>query len=739
MKRNTLAALLLSCGVIASPLLLNACGGSDDPPSVDAGAGAGPGPGPGPGPVTEPPPPVVAAAADLKDCCTAGDKDFPKVGGNLGNQNYSSLKKIDKGQVTQLGGAWLNRIEGGLTTGTNQSTTVVVDGVIYIESALGNVIAVDGKTGATQWKWTTPHGVVTRRGVAVAKDLGLVYTLAGGNRLVALKKDTGEVAWTKQYPGNTDPAFLGAVQKVALVYHDKRLYIGTNDGNRGAAFSADASTGEVLTSFWGVPRVGEKGYDTWGGAPESDRTGATPWIHPAVDPELNMVYWTFGNARGGSSQNGSTRPGQNLYANSIVALDLKTGEYKWHFQSVHHDIWDMDNVMSPVLADVKIAGVDRKVVIYGSKTGMYYILDRKDGSAPLGIDEVAVKQDARQATWPTQPIPRQGAWTETCVVDEPLGGPIPGDPNRAVPNYAIGCLYDPHWDVPTLTMPGHGGGANWNHQSFSPATGLIYTGTGYVGAAHSLTESSNGLRPPGEYMSGAVVAVDASTNRVRWKKAMPYSLAHGNGILSTASGLIFIGQPDGNLIAMDGDNGNELWRFQTGAAISASPVTYEIDGEQYIAVYAGGTGIPYGDSAQRGDHLWAFKVAGTVPPAPTPTAPIVRRPVSGTAVEGAALPVPNTVVLARVQQAGTNAAGTTESTAVNAMTPTWMRVPANTEVTFLNPADNAHTHCATQFFEGRFNFKLTPGQSAKHTFDKPGEYFYNDCHSPRPTGKIVVY
>ncbi len=741
MKQKSLVTLLISCGVLASPLLITACGGSsgDGAPFLPVAPAPAPPPSSSAPPPPAPPPAAGAPAADLSDCCTAGDKDFPKVGGNLGNQNYSSLRKIDKSAIGRLGGAWVNQIEGGMTTGNNQSTTVVVDGVIYLESAHGNVIAVDGKTGLTKWKWTTPYGGITRRGVAVAKDLGLVFTVATGNRLVALRTDTGAIAWIKQYPSSTtDPDYQGALQKVALVYHDKRLYLGTNDGNRGAAFSADALTGKVLTSFWGVPRAGEIGYDTWGGAAESDRTGATPWIHPAVDPELGLVYWTFGNVRGGSSQNGSARPGLNLFANSIVALDLKTGEYKWHFQSVHHDIWDMDNVMSPVLADVKIDGRDRKVVIYGSKTGMYYILDRKDGSAPLGIDEVPVKQDARQASWPTQPMPRQGAWTETCIVDQPLGTAIPGDPNRAVPNYVKGCLYDAHWDVPILSIPGHGGGANWNHQSYSQRTGLVYTGMGYVSAAHSLTEASNGLRPPGTYMTGAVVAVDPGTNLVKWKKQMPYSLAHGNGILTTASNLLFIGQPDGNLLAMDANDGSELWRFQTGAAISASPITYEIDGEQYVAVFSGGTSIPYGDSAPRGDRLWAFKVGGTVQPPATPIPPVVRRPVSGSAVEGAALPTPNTVFLARVQTAG-NAPGAAESTAVNAMTPTFMRVPVNTTVTFTNPADNANTHCATQFFEGRFNFRLAPGQSANHTFDAPGEYFYNDCHSPRPTGKIVVY
>ena len=161
-----------------------------------------------------------------------------------------------------------------------------------------------------------------------------------------------------------------------------------------------------------------------------------------------------------------------------VRLRTKTGEYRWHFQSIHHGIWDMDNVMAPVLADVRIHGHHRKIVIYGSKCGMYYILDRRDGSAPLGIDELPVPQDPRQKTWPTQPFPRQGAWTETRIVDQPLGTAIPGDPNRAVPNYIQGALYSPHWDIPVLSIPGHGGCADWNHQSFSHSapTGLCRDG-----------------------------------------------------------------------------------------------------------------------------------------------------------------------------------------------------------------------------------------------------------------------
>jgi PQQ-dependent dehydrogenase (methanol/ethanol family) len=643
-------------------------------------------------------------------------RNFPKVGGNLGNQNYSTLDRLHPGNISRLKGAWVNNIEGGAMAGNSQSTAVAVDGVLYIESALGNVTAVDGRTGATKWKYLQTRGSLTRRGVAVGA--GKVFTCANGNWLVALDQHTGQVVWERQHND------YGNLEKVAIVYHDGRLHCGTNDGPRGAALCFDAETGDPLWHFWGTAAPGEFGGDTWEG--ESALVGgATPWMHCAIDPNLGLVYWTFGNARGSrSSQDGSQRGGQNLFANSIVALDLKTGEYRWHFQSIHHDIWDMDNVMAPVLVDTP----HHKLVVYGSKTGMYYLLDRRDGSAPLGIDERPVPQEPRQKTWPTQPFPRQGGWTEQKPVLQPLGTEIPGNPNRAVPNFTIGRLYTPHWDEPILTIPGHGGGADWNHQSYSHRTGLVYTGFGYVAAAHSLTEASNGLRPPGEYMTGGIVAVDPRTNRARWKKRMPYSLAHGNGILTTAADLLFIGQPDGNLLCLDARNGHELWRWQTGAAVSSSPIAYEIDGEQYIAVYAGGTSIPYGNSAPRGDHLWAFKLGGAQPPAATPPPPVVRRPVSGSPVEGST--VNNTVVLGRVM--GQSA----ESDAVNAVTPTHLRVPVGTTVTFVNPADNAKVHRATQFFEGLFDVALQPGESFQYTFTTAGEYFFNDG---RPAGKVEVY
>jgi len=648
-------------------------------------------------------------------CLAPARRDFPNVGGNLGNQNYSGLTGISRRNIHEIKGAWMNSIEGGLKSGNNQSTAVAVDGVLYIESALGNVFAVDGATGATLWVYRQTRGSVTRRGVAVGQ--GQVFTNGQGGWVIALDQQTGQVVWEKQVTG------YGNLGKVAIVYHDGLLYCGTADAPRNAALALDADNGDVVWAFWGCPGPGEVGNDTWEG--DSWQTGgAAPWMHPAIDPELGLVYWTFGNARGNnSSQDGSMRGGLNLFSSALVAIGLKTGEYRWHFQSIHHGIWDMDNVMAPVL--------------FGSKCGMYYILDRTDGSAPLGIDERPVPQEPRQKTWPTQPFPRQGPWTAIEPVEQPLGTVVPGNPNRAVPNYVTGPLYTPHWAIPILTIPGHGGGADWNAHSYSHSTGLMYTGYGYVAAAHSLTEASNGLRPPGEYQTGGIVAVDATTNRVRWRKLMPYELAHGNGALTTAGGLLFIGQPDGNLLCLDAHDGHELWRWQCGAAISSSPIMYEAGGEQYLAVYAGGTSIPYGDSAPRGDFLWAFKIGGHVGPADTPPPPIVRRPVSGDPVEGSA--VNNTVVLARTYDPDTGQVGTTESTAVNGVAPTWLRVPVGTTVTFVNPADNAHAHSATQFFEGLFEFTLQPGQSAQYTFAKKGEYFFNDSYSPRPTGKVEVY
>jgi quinohemoprotein ethanol dehydrogenase len=752
---------------------------------------------------------MFGAAADLADCCSPTDHDSPKSGGNLGNQSYSALNQINRSNIKNLGAAWMTPIgiaaatqpvTGPGSTGTGQQTTpVVVDGVIYLDTENGGVAAVDGVTGAIKWKWqpTTansghnPSG--TRRGVSVGE--GKVYTLSGGNRVVALDKNTGAVVWAVQ-PTGPGGASLGNIAKVGTIYHDGMVYVGTNDGNRGAAFAVRASDGGIVWSFYGGAEPGRVVTDvngvtvdagaTWGPLQANGQScavtgGVTPWLHGAIDPALGMFYVTFGNVRScGSSQDGQGRPGDNLFGNSIVAVDLKTGAYKWHFQSVRHDIFDMDNVHSPVLADVMVGGQPKKVLYYGSKSHKTFILDRTNGKSVNGpVQMKPVVVDTRQHSAPTQPFPPHGSWTDNlglgpdqCIVWEKLGTDnIPGNPWRGVPNYngyqpdaqgnlvytepnyldvdkpflvyppghvghRRGCLWEPHFDLPVLTMASQNGGADLSNHGFSPRLNLYYIPYGVAPVAHYRSAGSNGLRALGEYQTGGVFALDASTGKVVWQNHLGLDAAHGQGVLATAGDLLFVGQPDGMFYGLDAASGKTLWKFQTQNDIEGGAVTYSVNGVQYVLALA------------EGDKLWAFKLGGSFKmpsgssEAPTPAPFTVRRAVSGGAVEGST--VDNSVWLARPNR--NDVAGSVDSIATNGMSPTHLRVPVGTTVSFVNPGvaqtplfPNTKTHCATQFFEGLFNPKLAPGQTFQYKFAKEGEYFFNDCADPRPTGKVVAY
>ena len=743
---------------------------------------------------------VFGAAADLNSCCTPADKDQPKVGASLGNQSYSSLSQIGKSNINQLGPVWMTSVSAAAATtpsaspgvpDTGQQTTpIAVDGVIFLDTPSGGVSAIDGATGVTKWKWqptvaNTGFGPTgTRRGVSVGD--GKVYTTASGNRMVALDKNTGAQVWVVQ-PTGPGGASLGNIAKVATIYHDGMVFMSTNDGNRNAAFAIKSSDGSMVWSFYSGAEPGRVVTDvngvttdagaTWGplqanGDSCALTAGAAAWVNGAVDPQLGMAYFTFGNVRTcNSSQDGSGRPGDNLFGDSLVALDLKTGAYKWHFQSIHHDHWDMDNVHAPVLADVTVAGQPRKAIYYGSKPAMTFVLDRTNGKSLLGLVDKPRPTDSRQNSSPVQRFPAQGMWFPECVVWEPLGtSNIPGNPWRGVPNYdgyqpdstgqlvytepnyldvdkpfvtypdaygakhRLGCMFDDHWDKPVLSMTSQNGGADWQTQGYSPRTNMIYIPYGVALVAHDRSESSNGLRAIGEYQTGGILALNASTNQVVWRNHLGLDASHGQGPLITASDVVFAGQQSGYFYALDAVDGTELWKFQTGAGITAAPITYMVGNDQYIAMLS------------EGDKLWAFKLGGTYKTpsgsseAPTPTPFVVRRAVGNTAAS-AAVPA-NVVLLARSNGTAT---GTADATTTGSMVPSTLTVPVGTTVTFLNPGTetfptnpNTKLHCATQFFEGLFNPKLNPGQSFQYTFTKEGEYFYNDCTDPRPTGKIVA-
>ena len=694
-----------------------------------------------------------SAPAGDTGCCAPARKDFPKVGGNYGNQNYSASAGITPTNVKKLGAAWHVNLEGGSKTQNQQASIVVVDGVIFAETSQGNVFAVDGATGQIKWRYKSGFGNQLRRGVAVGS--GKVFAAFGGNHIAALDQKTGAVIWLKSIdrgengrggagfdPANPDAGgrgpraapvinpLGGGTLKTAITYYDGLIYFGTADSQRGTGYAVHADTGEIAWTFNGAPARGEFGNDTWGGDEWLDG-GATPWMHPAVDPDLDLIYWTFGNARGGAPTDGSGRPGTNLFANSLVAMNAKTGKVAWYFQSVHHDIWDMDNVMAPVLADVAVNGKLRKIVIYGSKTGMLYVLDRTDGKPVTPIIETPVPQQPIQKTWPTQPIPAGDALSPQCPV-----GPTGAGPARVPPGYQYGCLFTPHLDFPVVQAPGTGGGMDWNALSFDPRTGLVYTGLGFIDSAHTQHNDNVGFRPLGEDRGGAIVAFNPATHKVVWRAKSEYSLAHGNGILTTAGGVMFIGQPDGNFLALAIKTGKTLWQFQTGAGVHTSPAAYEIGGQEYVAVFAGGNGLPY--NSPRGDDLWGFTLGGKLAQAAAPTPPGHRVPIIATPVEGAAV---NNIVTIGRNYSATGGIGAAESLGQNAMAPQALRVAAGTSVTFTNPAGNTNRHCVTQFFEGLFSPPpLQPGESFTYTFQKVGEYYYNDsCTSPMTTGIVIVH
>jgi glucose dehydrogenase len=749
---------------------------------------------------------AFGAAKDLSSATAPADQDFPKVGGNLGNQNYSSLKGINKSNVKALGAVWRTRISQAPTTtpvpapgndDTGQQTSaVVLDGVIYIDTPVGGVAAIDGKTGAVKWKWTpstaangfNPSG--TRRSVAVGD--GKVYTLAGGNRVVALNKDTGAQVWVTQ-PTGPGGRSLGNTAKVGTVYWDGLVYIGTNDSQSNAAgYAVRSSDGQIVWSFYGTPGPGTPPFTDVNGVTtdaaatwQSDcalRSGGTPWIHPSVDPELGMVYWSFGNLRGcNSSQDGSLRAGDNLFGNSLVAVDAKTGAYKWHYQAVRHDISDMDNVSPTVLGDIQVNGQTRKAIYYGSKSSLTFILDRTNGKPITGVTEWPIPTDSRQSqpVGMTQKIPSVGNWQTRCILYEKLGTDnIPGNPWRAVPNYngyqadaqgnlvytepnyldvdkpfvnipagylsptddqrphRKGCLYDTQWDFPVLSTTSQNGGNDFSGQAFVQHRNLYVVPYGVANVAHYRGASSNGLRAPGEYQGGGLLAQDATTGRVLWDKFyLGLDMAHAPSALATASDLVFIGRPDGYLTALDVLTGEELWRFQTGAGIEGGGATYMIDDEQYVVAL----------SFDGGDYVTAFKLgAAELGELPTPVPPTVRRNGGGTPTPGSSTNPPNTVYIGRGNFTADTAANR-DSIATGGMVPNNLGVAVGTTVTFKNPGaetfplfPNVKEHCATQFFEGLFNPRVQPGQSSQYTFDREGEYWYNDCTDPRPTGRINV-
>ncbi|MED5377194.1 MAG: PQQ-binding-like beta-propeller repeat protein [Acidobacteriota bacterium] len=546
---------------------------------------------------------------------------WPTNGGNIYNQRYSPLDEINRETVGDLGAVWRLHLEG---SGVGQKYSgeaqpIVSDGVIYIVTGANDVFAIDIDSGQIHWRYNANLDPDispiccgwTSRGVGLGN--GKVYVGQLDGQLIALDQQTGKLAWSVQAARWEDGYSITS----APLYFDGLVitgFAGAEYGIRGRVSAFHAADGSPAWVFHTVPGPGEVGHDTW---PQDNDVwmhgGASVWQTPAVDPELGLLYFSTGNP--GPDFNGAVRAGDNLFSVSIVAIDVATGDYRWHFQQVHHDLWDYDSPSPVVLFDVEIDGVVRKALAEASKTGWVYILDRTNGEPLIGIEERPVPQEPRQATAATQPYPIGDAIVPQSIDIAPEGYTLVNG----------GRIFTPFWTEGVVAKPSPFGGINWPPPAYDPATATLYVCANdrtqfFNGGDRDFEIAPNGARYIGGTFAsvpmpstGIFAAVDMTNNRLVWRQQWA-DLCY-SGSLATAGGLVFVGRNDGRLTALDSSNGRLLWEFQTGAGSNSGTSTFEHNGEQHLVSYSAGNLFA---GSPRGDSVWLFSLSGTREPAQSP-------------------------------------------------------------------------------------------------------------------------
>jgi alcohol dehydrogenase (cytochrome c) len=478
--------------------------------------------------------------------------------GDYTSQRFSTLDQVTRANVSRLKVAWMYQIKALHKV---EASPLVFDGVMYISEPPSDVTALDLRTGRPIWSYRRAMPQVpvccgqVNRGVAALDDQLFIGTL--DSHLVALDMKTGRVRWDVEV---ADYKLANSITLAPLAIKDKIIVgvAGAEYGIRGFLDAYDAKTGRRAWRFWTVPGPGEPGNETWSG--DSWKHGGAPtWLTGSYDPVANLLYWGTGNP--GPNYAGDLRKGDNLYSDCLLALDADTGKLKWHFQFTPHDVNDIDANEIPVLVDTSFRGKPRKLVLFGNRNGFYYILDRLTGEFLLA------KQFATQT------------WAKS--IDE-HGRPVANLSTAPSPEGAT-------------VYPDDDGATNWFSPSYNPQTGLFYQNCREKGATYFLTEapyipgrqflgasrrSLSGIEP-----WGALRALNALTGEKKWEFPLP--TPPWSGILSTAGGLVFSGDMEGNFFALDAADGKLLWRLQTGGPIWAAPVTYVSEGKQLVAVAAG--------------------------------------------------------------------------------------------------------------------------------------------------------
>jgi len=535
------------------------------------------------------PPREAKISPVTQDQLNAADKNatnFLLTNGDYAQTRFHPAKQINRDNVKKLHVAWIfqTQIKESLET-----SPIVVDGVMYVTTSFSHVYAIDAKTGEQLWHYSHKMGPVTtyccgpnNRGVQVLGDKVYLATLDA--KLVALNAKTGDVVWTADI---ADPE-LGYSETMAPTVVKDKVLIGTNGGEygiRGFVRAYDAKTGKQVWNFDTIP---ENSVGVWATKDATGRDmhrdiqaekdqlakigdpykklGGGVWQNPAVDLATNRIYFVVGNPS--PDLDGTPRPGDNLYTDSLVSLDLDTGKYVCHFQYIAHDVWDLDAVSPPVLVNVKDkSGKTIPGVIHAGKTGHIYVHDRKDCSL-IRFSEAMVPQE-NMWVLPT----KEGARMLPGANGGVEWSPIATDPGQELA-YAINLHQPMHYRVENSPYP----------------NGKLWLGGAFTAIS-------------GEKQSGNITAVNYDTGKIKWQVKTPEPMI--GGILATAGGLVFAGQGNGTFTAYNSSNGKELWSFHAGAGVNAPPSSYMVGGKQYIVVGAGGnTQVNF----RRGNNIIAFTV-----------------------------------------------------------------------------------------------------------------------------------
>ena len=503
---------------------------------------------------------------------TADDSGWVMYGGSYDNNRYSPLVDINRYNVKNLAPTWV--FQTGIA-GQLEAEPIVAEGVLYLTAAYNNLYALDAKSGEILWHYEhqMPSDLriccgPTNRGVAIHGDRLFMATLDA--RIVAVDRATGKVVWNTVM----DDYKNGHSATGAPLVVNNVVIIGSAGGEYGARGFIDAydiASGKRVWRRYTIPAAGEPGVETWAG--DSWKTGGgPPWNTGTYDAKTNLVFWPTGNPS--PDWNGDAREGDNLYTNSVLALDPATGDLKWHFQYTPHDVWDYDATNGVVVTDVTIDGKTHHAVVQPNRNGFVYVLDAATGKFLRG-DQYTERLN----------------WAKGLDAN---GRPIRDD--KYVPMAG---------GNPEFICPGNVGGHNgsWTY-TYSQQTRLMYipvvescgkmekdtavfmNGTPFWGGGPGVTEGED------QSSWGTVTAFDPGTGKVKWRWKDEYPMV--GGALATGGGVVFTGTQKGYAIALDDSSGELLWKFQTGSAVRGQPVTWKLDGRQYVAIPSGGGGIAVG-------------------------------------------------------------------------------------------------------------------------------------------------